>query len=127
LGILDRLLDKGIYEDMVQWDTFWRAMSMVTNILQATVGALEDSVSAYKQNQMFISGVVTHKFWFSHFMFGVQKRVGQVHKPDRVLTIDIIHAVNRILENEWENTRRAEEQKLIAEMGDWFIRGFCTG
>jgi hypothetical protein len=35
--------------------------------------------------------------------------------------------VDRILENKWENSRRAEECKRIAEMGAWFIAGFCTG
>jgi hypothetical protein len=92
---------------------------------KSTVGGFEDSVGTYKRNWMFISGVVTHKFWFSWFMSGVHKQVGQVRKPDRVLTIDIIHAVDRILEIEWENARRAEEQKHIAEMGAWFIGGFC--
>jgi hypothetical protein len=48
IAILDRSLDKGAYKDTVQWDTFWRAMSMVTNISQAMVGCLEDSVGAYK-------------------------------------------------------------------------------
>jgi hypothetical protein len=102
-------------------------MSTVTNISQAAVGGLEDSVGAYKRNRMFISGVVTHKFWFSRFMSGVHKRFGQVHKPDRVLTIDIIHAVDKILEVEWDNLRRTVERKRISEMGAWFIGGFCTG
>jgi hypothetical protein len=127
MAVLDRSLDKGVYEDTVQWDTFRRAMSAVTNISQAAVGGLEDSVGAYERNKMFISGVVTHKFWFSRFMSGVHKRVGQVRKPDRVLTIDIIHAVDRILESEWENSKRGDERKRIAEMGAWFIGGFCTG
>jgi hypothetical protein len=43
------------------------------------------------------------------------------------LTIDIIHAVDKILEVEWDNSRRAVERKQIAEMGTWFIRDFCTG
>jgi hypothetical protein len=60
-------------------------------------------------------------------MMGIHKRVGQVRKADRVFTIDIIHAVDRILENEWDNARRTEERKHIAEMGAWFIGGFCTG
>jgi hypothetical protein len=102
-------------------------MSTVTNISQAAVGGLADLVGAYKRNKMFISGVVTHKVWFSRFMTGIHKRVGQVQKPDRVLTIDIIHAVDRILENEWTNAKRADERKRIAEMGAWFIGGFCTG
>jgi hypothetical protein len=117
MAVLDRSLDKGVYEDTVQWDTFRRSMSAVTNISQAAVGGLEDSVGAYEQNRMFISGVVTHKFWFSRFMTGVHKRVGQVRKPDKELTIDVIHAVDRILEGEWENATRTEQRKRIAEMG----------
>jgi hypothetical protein len=100
MAVLDRLLDKGTYEDTVQWDTFCRAMSMMTNNSQAAVGRLEDSVGAYECNHMFISDVVTHKFWYSSFMTDIHKRVGQIRKLDRVLTIDIIHAVNRILEME---------------------------
>ena len=116
MAVLDRSLDKGVYEDTVQWDTFRRTMSAVTNISQAAVGGLENSVGAYERNKMFISSSVTHKFWFSRFMGGVHKRVGQVRKPDRVLTIDIIHAVDRILESEWENAQRVDERKQIAEM-----------
>jgi hypothetical protein len=31
---------------------------------------------------MFISDVVTHKFWYSRFMKGVHKRVGQIRMPN---------------------------------------------
>jgi hypothetical protein len=127
IAVLDRSLDKGNYEETVQWDTFRRTMSTVTNISQAAVGGLENSVGAYEKNRMFISASVTHKFWFSRFMGGVHKRVGQVRKPDRVLTIDIIHAVDRILESAWEHAGNVEERKRSAEMGAWFIGGFCTG
>jgi hypothetical protein len=127
MAVLDRSLDKGVYEDTVQWDTFRRAMSAVTDISQAAVGGLEDSVEACERNRMFISGVVTHKFWFSRFMSGVHKRVGQIRKPDRVLTINVIHSADRILESEWEHATRGDERKRIAEMGAWFVGGFCTG
>jgi hypothetical protein len=127
IAVLDRSLDKGIYEATVQWDTFRRQMSSVTNISQAAVGGLGNSVGAYERNKMFISESVTHKFWFSRFMSGVHKRVGQIRKPDRVLSIDIIHAVDRLLELEWENASSLTERKRIAEMGTWYLGGFCTG
>jgi hypothetical protein len=126
-AVLDRSFDKGVYKATVQWDTFRRQMSAVTNISQAAVGGLGNSVGAYERNKMFISEAVTHKFWFSRFMTGVHKRVGQVRKPDRVLTIDIIHAVDRLLESEWENATRLEERKRIVEMGTWYLGDFCTG
>jgi hypothetical protein len=43
-------------------------MSAVTKISQAYVGGLGDSVGAYERNKMLITGVVTHKFWYSRFM-----------------------------------------------------------
>jgi hypothetical protein len=127
LAVLDRSLDKGKYKTTVQWDTFRRSKLAITNISQAAVGGLENSVGAYERSRMWIWGSVTHKFWFARFMSGVHKRVGQVRKPDKELTIDVIHAVDKLLETEWQSARRSDEKKKIAEMGAWFIGGFCTG
>jgi hypothetical protein len=55
MALLVRSLDKGIYEETVQWDTFWRTMSVVTNISQACVGGLSNSVGAYERNKTFIT------------------------------------------------------------------------
>jgi hypothetical protein len=60
-------------------------------------------------------------------MTGVHKQVGQVRKPNKEFPIDVIHAVDRVLMAEWENARRPAKKKRIAEMGAWFIGGFCTG
>jgi hypothetical protein len=127
IAVLDRSLDKGVYEDTVQWDTFRRSMSAITNISQAAVGGLQNSIGAYERKRMWISDSATHQFWFSRFMTGVHKRVGQIRKPDKEVSIDVIHAADRLLNIEWENARKPEEKKRIAEMGTWFIGGFCTG
>jgi hypothetical protein len=103
IALLNRSLDKGVYEETVQWDTSRFSMSAVTNISQAGVGGLEDSVGAYEPNRMFISEVVTHKFWYSGFMTGVHKGVGQIRRPDKELTIDVIHAADKVLETKWAN------------------------
>jgi hypothetical protein len=60
-------------------------------------------------------------------MTGVHKQVGQIRRPDKELTINVIHAMDKILEAEWENTIIAVQKKRITEMGAWFIGGFCTG
>jgi hypothetical protein len=127
VAVLDRSLDKGSYEDTVQWDTFRQSMSAITNVSQSAVGGLQNAVGAYKRTRLWISDSSTHKFWFSRFMTGVHKRVGQVRKPDKKVTIDVIHAVDRVLEMEWQNARRPAKRKRVAEMGTWFIGGFCTG
>jgi hypothetical protein len=60
-------------------------------------------------------------------MSGVHRGMGQVRKPDKELTINVIHAVDKLLETEWQSTCQSDEKKRIAEMGAWFIGGFCTG
>jgi hypothetical protein len=62
------------------------------------IGGLENSVGAYERSRMWILGSVTHKFWFARFISGVHKQVGQVKKPEKDLTIDVIHAVHKLLE-----------------------------
>jgi hypothetical protein len=73
VAVLDRSLDKGKYAAQVQWDTFRKARSVVTNISQAGVAGLGDAVGAYEKKRMWISKVSTHSFWFSRFMAGIHK------------------------------------------------------
>ena len=52
IALLDRSLDKGVHSDHVQWGTFRKAMSAVTNVTQAGVGGLGDPVGAYERKDM---------------------------------------------------------------------------
>ncbi len=127
VAVLDRSLDKGIYAAQVQWDTFRRARSVVTNISQAGVAGLEDAVGAYETSRMWISKVSTHSFWFTRFMTGIHKRVGEIKRQDEPVTIDVLHEIDKILETEWRRTDDPNVKLKTAEMGAWIIGGFCTG
>lgn len=77
--VLDRSLDQGHYERFVQFETFRKTRSAITNITQAGAGGLSDVVGAYEQERVWISHVPTHSFWFStRFMVGLHKRVGDI-------------------------------------------------
>jgi hypothetical protein len=132
IAVLDRSLDPGNYEDYVQFETFRRARSAVTNGSQAGVFGLTSSVGAYEKTKLWISGVPTHSFWFSRFMTGVHKRVGDERRQDRAITIDVLHAVDKILELEWRRVKvnlnaNLRTARKIAEMGVWFVCGYCLG
>jgi hypothetical protein len=126
-GILDRSLDPGKTEEFVQWETFRGARSFVTNASQAGVAGLSDVIGAYEKDKMWISGVATHSFWFSRFMNGLHKRVGEVRHQDEPITIDVLHALESILEREWMQAVGHEAKRRVADMGAWFIVGFCSG
>jgi hypothetical protein len=98
-GVLDQSMDRGQTEQYVQWDTFLGAHSFITNATHAGVLGLSDSVGGYKKSKMWISGVVTHLFWFTCFMEGLHKRVDEVRHQDEAITIEVLHAVESILES----------------------------
>ena len=127
ISILDRSLDKGTYGPNVQWATFRKLMSGVTNTSQASVRGLGDSVGAYERQKMWISSVVSHQFWFSRFMVGIHKRVGEVKRQDEAFTIDVLKQIQLILELDWTRGTDTEGKKRVAELGVWFIVGFCCG
>ena len=129
VAILDRSLDKGSYGPHVQWATFRKLMSGVTNTSQAGVGGMGNSVGAYERNKMWISTSISHQFWFTRFMAGIHKRVGEVKRQDEAFTIDIILQIKLLLELEWSRFAPTEmrERKRVAELGVWFIVGFCCG
>jgi hypothetical protein len=64
IAILDRSMDPGKHAEFVQWETFRKARSCITNVLQAGIGAMGDSVGAYERKKVWISSVITHTFWF---------------------------------------------------------------
>jgi hypothetical protein len=122
-------LDPGTYATHVQWETFRKSMSAITNVSQASVEGLSDSVGAYQRNKIWITKSVTHEFWFNRFMEGVHKRVGGIKRQDEAITIDVIKAIQLKLELEWHRreNQTQEKQRKLAELGAWFIVGFCCG
>jgi hypothetical protein len=126
-AILDRSLDPGKNSEFVQWETFRGTRSFITNATQAGAAGLSQSVGAYEKNRMWISDVVTHSFWFTRFMEGLHKRVGEVRCQDEPISIEVLHAVEKILEREWAATQAAASRLRVAQMGAWFIAGFCGG
>ena len=67
---------------------------------------LGDLVGAYERNRMWFSGLVTHSFWFSRFMEGLRKRVGENRRQDVPITIDVLCTLEKIIEHEWSKSDR---------------------
>lgn len=127
VAVLDRSLDPGLHEEFVQWNMFRTLRSAVTNISQAGVQGLGNVVGAYERNRTWISEVPTHTFWFTRFMSGLHKHVGEVRKQDEAVTIDVMWEIKRILQAEWERATDVKLKQKIVDMGAWFMIGFVLG
>jgi hypothetical protein len=57
----------------------------------------------------------------------LHRRVGEIKKQDWPLPIETLHEVDKLLEREWLKSKTLMGQKRVAEMGVWFVGGFCTG
>ena len=127
IAVLIRSLDKGAYERFVQWETFRRTRSAITNARQASAGGLKDVIGAYERDRLWISQVPTHSFWFVRFMEGLHRRVGEVVKQDWSIPINVLKYIDESLDELWVSAVDVADRLRIAEMGTWFVVGFCTG
>ena len=101
---------------------------------QASVHGLKDMVGAYENSKTWISSSPTHHFFFSRFMTGVHKRVGELVKRDEPVTVEMLKEIDKLLTQRWDlemakpkHERDLGKLKEIAMMGLWFLGGFCTG
>jgi hypothetical protein len=62
----------------------------MTNITQATAGGLGDVIGSYEKTRVWISDVPTHSFWFTRFMTGFHRRIGDLKKQDKAISIDVV-------------------------------------
>lgn len=132
IAVLDGSLDKGKCDAFVQWATLRKTRSRLTDIGQASLCGLADSIGACEQSRLWMSGAPTHSFFFFRFMMGLHRRIGEIVKPDEPITIDILHAILRILETEClrasssDAPNRMDKLMDVSRIGAWHVIGFCA-
>jgi hypothetical protein len=132
VAVLDKSMDPGKYEEQVQYATFRKVRSALTNLGQAGFGGLGDVIGAYEKNRTWISSVDTHKFFFHRYMTGIHKRVGEEIRRDEPISIEVLKAVHRIQDQRWHGeiskaNPNTSVLRSIALTGVWYLGGFCTG
>jgi hypothetical protein len=50
-------------------------------------------------------------------MEDLHKRVGEIRMPDIILTIEEIHAIDKMMEGEWKHAGTKVDKKRISKMG----------
>jgi hypothetical protein len=124
--VLDCSLDPGKHDTFIQFDTTRKTRPTLMNIHQASVGRLTDTIGSYERIRLWISSVTSHSFWFARFMTGFHKRVGDIKKQEKAITIDIPKACLDILEREWRRLKKDFVKNIArllqtAEMGVWYV------
>jgi len=131
MAVLDRSLDKGKHAEQVQWATFRKMRSAITNYHQASSGGMQDRVGAYEKSKTWITSTPTFGFFFSRFMVGLHKRVGEIVIRDEPLSIEHMLAIERLLEDKWRRSIESHPRSpsvllKIAHQAMWYLGGFCS-
>jgi hypothetical protein len=64
--------------------------------------------------------------WFVSFMDGMYRRMGQITRHDKALTIGVMLEIQKILEEEWEDSGGSME-RLRIEGASFLFNSYCAG
>lgn len=126
--MLERSLDPGKNEKLVQYSTVRTLRSAYSNIFHASsLHASGVSVFSGASKKMVTTTCPSNGFWFDRFMVGYYKRVGQLLVQDLAISIEVVLAVQSYLEGQWVLARTDKEKRSVSEMGVLFVICFCLG
>jgi hypothetical protein len=126
--LLERSLDGGRNERLVQFNTVRQLRSAYSNAYHASrehIGGV--STFALGSKKLLTTNCPSYGMWYDRFMVGFYKRVGELLVQDTAISIEILHAVQTNLEDDWSRCDTMVDRLRVAELGFIFVVGFCTG
>ena len=120
---LQSSLKPGIHDKTVQYGTVRKLRSSISNIYHASVAGQGNVVMAKDTKKLTVTKCPTYGVWYERFMRGMHKRMGEIVKPDRALSLDILLEIMNILENAWSTVEEENKYKL-AEEGSFYLIGY---
>lgn len=130
VALLVRSLDPGHNETTVQFDTTRKMRSMFGSMWHASKEASSSSVAVQGQTKLTQSDSPTNGEWFSKFMKGFHKRVGDKSNPDRAISIEVMLELHRRLKIELSEALEAKDAEGIRDaimLGAFTTFGYCGG
>jgi hypothetical protein len=130
VAMLDRSLDAGRTEETLQFESLRKMKAAFGSLWNASIEATDQSVSVRGQLKTIITKSPTNQDWFERFMTGMHKRMGDVQRPDRALSIEAILLLDDMLKKEIEFARRSRNMPGLEEailLGFYVTIGFCGG
>jgi hypothetical protein len=82
-------------------------------------------VMAKDTRKLTVTKCPTYSLWFEKFMRGCHKRMGEIVRPDRALSVNILLIMLSLLESDWANLPH-ETLKLATEGAFYVIAFSCA-
>ncbi len=109
------ILDPGRNDKFVQFNTVRSLRAAASNYWKASCLGNEISVLMRGQTKLTASSSPTNSICFENFMLGFHKRVGDISRPDKAVSIELMCAMMRRFEEEWKSAagNRDKEKTVL--------------
>ncbi len=114
----ERLLDKGINEKTVQHGTVRKFRAAFSNMWQASVEGGLDAIAVRNTSKLTQTSCPTYGEWYERFSLGLHKRMGDVVRQDKAISVEVMGALMEEFEKDWISLEREggedeEREKIL--------------
>ncbi len=125
LVTLNASLRPGKYTNHLQYDTMRKTPTWYRNVHTAGVGYNVDTLYAQDEKRVHATSCVTSGEWFVRFKLGAKYRMGQIRQQNEAFTSEIIHALDEVAQDLWDNSLVEAERKKVEELMAFVIMTYC--
>jgi hypothetical protein len=127
--LLDHSLNAGINVATVHFNTVRKTRSAVSNYERTNTPEIRHAdLAGYKKGERLVfTNTSLYSLWFDHFIVGCHIRMGDDTRQDRSFSIELILAMQKILEEDLLKFQTMEAMLYVSLHGILFIDGFCGG
>ena len=125
--ILIRSLDKGIYQDTIQFETARKLRSVYSNCWGASVHTLTQGVMARDTMKTYVTSCPTYSLWFERFIKGLHSRMGDDRRPDLAICSPLMKEIINIVNVDYMEELNPFKKQFIARAGLFYLSAFFGG
>jgi len=121
--MLQQSLNPGKHDKTIQFATVRKMRAAFSNAYHATAEGQQAMVMAKDTRKLTVTKCPTYGEFFERFMRGMHKRMGEIVKPDRAVSLATLIEIQSNLERDWDNHPDIREQ--ISREASFYLISFC--
>jgi hypothetical protein len=126
IAMLLKSRQPGRYAPYQQFETLRKLRAGFSNVFMTSVLG-QDSLRLVggDRAKQHLCNCPTNTLWFERFSKGSLSRMGQVVRQDRAISLELMHALCSVLEQEWARAPELRHKTQIACLGAYCVIAFC--
>jgi len=126
--MLDISLNKGQLAAHVQFGSIRRFRSAFSNAYHASAEGQKAVVMAKDTRKLVVTDCPSYGSFFERFVKGCHKRMGELTKPDKAISLEILMEIMTTLEQDWNSDGITDAMRMeVALEGAFYLISYCAG